>query len=71
MPTAPGVLPHAVTESAASSSYGSIVECDLTNVLLATPTSDDSGLRYVQSWPESRAYGTSITSLNELTVKIY
>jgi hypothetical protein len=50
---------------------GSIVECDLTQVLLASPTSDDSGLRYVQSWPESRAYGTSITALNELTVKIY
>lgn len=50
---------------------GSIVEADLKNVQLASPGDDDSALRYVINWPESRAFGTSITTLDELILKVY
>lgn len=49
---------------------GSIVEVDLVNVQLQSYDLDDSSVRYSLSVPESRAFGTSITSRDELTLKI-
>lgn len=47
---------------------GSIVEFKLKNIQLASPTLDDSTLRYSMNIPESRAFGTSITSKDELII---
>ncbi len=49
---------------------GSIVQFLLKNVQLASPTSDDSARRFSLSFPESRAYGTDITTLDEVTMII-
>ncbi len=49
---------------------GSIVEFLLKNVQLAAYTLDDSARRYSLTVPESRAFGTSITSKDEITIKI-
>ena len=49
---------------------GSIVNFYLHNVQLATPTYDDSTLRYSMNIPESRAFGTSITSKDECIITI-
>jgi len=47
---------------------GSIVTFLLKNVQLAAFTLDDSARRYSLTVPESRAYGTSITSLDEVKI---
>ena len=49
---------------------GSMVQFLLTNVQLAAYTLDDSARRYSLSVPESRAFGTDITSLDEIVMVI-
>lgn len=49
---------------------GNIANFTLNNILLASPDSDDSGLRYSMNFPESRAFGTSITSRDECVVTL-
>lgn len=49
---------------------GSIVQFQLKNILLASYQSDDSARRFSNSFPESRAYGTSITSRDEIKITI-
>jgi len=49
---------------------GSIVTFELTNVQLGTDFTDDSGLLFAMQIPESRAFGTSTTSLNELVMTL-
>ncbi|MDR3572199.1 MAG: hypothetical protein P4L81_08535, partial [Candidatus Pacebacteria bacterium] len=49
---------------------GSIVNFYLKNIQLQTYTMDDSTLRYSLTIPASRAFGTSISSLDELIVTI-
>lgn len=49
---------------------GSIVNMYLKNIQLASPTRDDSTLRYSLNWPESRAFGTSITSKDEIILTL-
>lgn len=45
---------------------GSIVFLVLSNVQLASPVRDDGSRAFVQNYGDSRAYGTTITSLDEL-----
>ena len=49
---------------------GSIVNFYLKNIQLQTYTMDDSALRYSLTIPASRAFGTSISSLDELIVTL-
>lgn len=49
---------------------GSIVNVFMKNIQLASPTRDDSSLRYQLNWPESRAFGTSLTSKDEVTITL-
>ncbi len=49
---------------------GSIVDFELINVQLASYDLDDSAIRYSLSVPESRAFGTDVTSLDELKITI-
>lgn len=49
---------------------GSIVQFQLKNVQLASYDSDDSARRFSLTFPESRAYGTSITSLDEVKITL-
>lgn len=49
---------------------GSIVNFALKNVQLMATQYDDSGLRYSNSFGESRAFGTSITSKDEIVITI-
>lgn len=49
---------------------GSIVNFYLKNVQLAAFTTDDSSLRYSNTIPESRAFGTNITSRDECTISL-
>jgi hypothetical protein len=47
---------------------GNIVEFDLKHIQLANYSLDDSSRRFSLTMPDSRAYGTSINALDELTV---
>ena len=47
---------------------GSIAQFQLKNILLASYDLDDSALRYSLNFPASRAYGTSITSRDEVKI---
>ncbi len=49
---------------------GSTVNFFLKNVQLGTYTTDDSALRFALKIPESRAFGTSITSKDEILITI-
>jgi hypothetical protein len=49
---------------------GSIVQFQLKNVQLASYDSDDSARRYSLTFPESRAYGTSISSKDEAKITL-
>jgi hypothetical protein len=49
---------------------GSIFDMFLKNVQLQAYTSDDSARRYSLTIPDSRAFGTSITSRDEVTITI-
>jgi len=47
---------------------GNMVNFKLKNIQLESPTREETELRFSQSWPASRAYGTDITTLDELIV---